>query len=171
MIRTVFLSGILVSAVTMLRAAFPLGLAPLHDAFPDLALLMVVWIAFTNRREEGVLVGFIAGLLTDFLSSSPPGTYAFSYTSIAWVASTLSGAFGMDAILVPAAFGFTVPILKATSFFLLHLVFGPSIFQPSPLEARFWIECALSMLVAPPLFHLMHRLRGYLVTPGEGGHR
>ncbi len=53
---------------------------------PDFALILVVWIAISEGRMEGLLAGFAAGLLLDYFSMDILGANALSKATAGFVA-------------------------------------------------------------------------------------
>jgi rod shape-determining protein MreD len=52
------------------------------DARPDLVLLVVIFIAINAPRESALLACFAFGLVQDFVTISPIGLYALSYSLV-----------------------------------------------------------------------------------------
>jgi rod shape-determining protein MreD len=58
----------------------------LLGARPDLVLLVVVVWAVTRGVDEGMIWGFIGGLVVDLLSGGPFGTTTLALLIVAWMA-------------------------------------------------------------------------------------
>jgi rod shape-determining protein MreD len=59
------------------------GFVDIRGVEPNLALLVVVFIALNGNREPVLLGAFLLGLMQDLLTLQPLGTWAFSYGLVA----------------------------------------------------------------------------------------
>jgi rod shape-determining protein MreD len=132
---------------------------------PDLSLLIILWVAYNNRASQGVMAGFLSGIVCDVLSSSPLGSSSFLYVVPAYAASLLRQVVVMDTFFIPVILGFSGTILKGLSSIILLTLFGSSqISAYSMSDIHFWIEATLNGAIAPLLFLGLARIRGILVT-------
>lgn len=132
---------------------------------PDLAVLLIVWVAYSNRGSEGVLTAFVAGLLCDLLSAAPLGYFAFVYVVTAYLLSSLKRSVSMDRLVVPALMGAASIIVKALASALLSLFFGDGVSAPYAFTgSRLWIETAVSAVAAPLVFLILSKFPRVFVT-------
>jgi len=159
-LASTFLSSVfLIIQTTWLRNGLFWGVKP------DLALLVIVWVAYSNRGHQGVLTGFLTGMVCDLLSSTPLGYFPFLYIIPAYAASVLHQFVEMDAFFIPVIMGFVGTVLKGISSIFLIAIFGEDILGSYVLsDAHFWIEAVLNGAIAPLLFMALVRIRGFLVT-------
>lgn len=163
MISTVFLSTILVATISLIQTTWMKDLSIL-GARPDLSMLALSWLAFSNEEAEGTISGFLVGLAEDAIAAVPFGYHAFSRTLTAFVSSLTHGSFHMDSLVLPMVFGVTATMLKAVSGFGLYFLFGSDGFLYNPAEPSLWIEIGMNALLAPVVFFLLSKASPYLVT-------
>jgi len=122
---------------------------------PDLVLLVIVYVSFMNSSTTGVTVGFISGLLLDFLSAAPIGLNTFTKTLTGFIAGKFSGSFNLSKILIPATMGFCATILKVSTTLILSIFFGPEILNYNISGITFWLELFENTASAPLVFGLL----------------
>lgn len=123
---------------------------------PDLVMLIVVYVSFMNSSLTGSTVGFISGLLLDFLSASPVGLNAFTKTITGFIAGKFSGSFNQNKVFIPMLMGFSATVLKALITLILSFFFGSNILIYRLTETIFWLEALVNMLSAPLIFALLN---------------
>ncbi|MDR0312361.1 MAG: rod shape-determining protein MreD [Treponema sp.] len=123
----------------------------LFYAVPDLALGILVFVAYSNGAMAGQVTGFFSGIIMDFLSSAPLGFNALVRTLIGGLVGFMQGTFYMDTFLLPMSLCAGATIFKALCGLLLHLIFSsvPAYDFTVPL---FWVELGLNTVTAPLLF-------------------
>ncbi len=124
------------------------------QALPDFILLLVIYAAFSGGTIEGVISGFLAGLLFDFLSLSPFGLHAFIFTALGFVYGLFHEKYNVRVVIFLCAFGFLGTVLKAVLFILLHFLFGSVVHVYDFHSGIFWFETGLNTLLAPLFFFL-----------------
>ncbi|HRY81709.1 MAG TPA: rod shape-determining protein MreD [Spirochaetia bacterium] len=140
-----------------------------YAVIPDLALLVIVYVAFQNVRTEGIAAGFLSGLLQDFISSAPLGFNAFVRTVVSFGFNLISGSFYIDRILMPMLFGGAATLLKALATALLAIAFPAFIHGYDFLDRVLWIETAYNAVLAPFLFLILGLLKSLFVTARNRG--
>ena len=71
------------------------------DITPNLLLIVVFCFGFIRGRTEGLLIGFFAGLLSDFFFGTNIGFYAFIYMVIGYVNGSLGSIFYTEVLNMP----------------------------------------------------------------------
>jgi rod shape-determining protein MreD len=136
----------------------------LYRAIPDLALGIVVYSAYINGVMTGQLSGFFYGLLQDFLSAAPLGLNTLVRTLIGALTGLVKGTFFLDIFFLPMVLCAAATLLKALSFFVLHLLLA-GVVPFYPLTApTLWVELLLNTLSAPFLFALLKRFKPLLMA-------
>lgn len=132
-------------------------LSNLHvlPVLPDLVLLVIVYVSFTNGSFTGSSTGFVAGFMVDFLSAAPVGLNSFIRSITGYLFGKCAGAFNPDRVLIPALMGCAATVLKVIQISLLSFFFGDQILNYQLSEHLFWLELALNTLAAPVVFWLM----------------
>ncbi len=152
--KIVFWTSITVLFFSLLEATILSNLLFL-PVVPDLVLLIVVYVSFMNSSITGSTVGFISGMLLDFLSASPVGLNAFTKSVTGFIAGKFSGSFNQNKILIPALMGFSATLLKAILTLVLSLFFGSNILVYKLTGSVFWLEVLVNTICAPLVFALL----------------
>jgi rod shape-determining protein MreD len=158
MTRSVILATVLALAAAILQSTL-LSYIAIFRAVPDLALLILVFSAYTKGPMVGQLTGFSSGILLDFLSAAPLGLNALIRTLVGALTGMLKGAFFLDFFILPMLLCAVATLLKALVLFLLHWLLSGSI-PAYPLAAPvLWVELGLNTVIAPFLFTLLKRFK------------
>lgn len=164
MIKTIFASTFLSSIFLIIQTTW-LKNGLFWGVIPDFALLVILWVAYSNKESQGALSGFLAGLVCDTLSSSPLGYFSFLYVIPAYAASLLKHVVSMDAFFMPVIIGFAGTLLKGFASIFLLLLFGPKDISAYALgDMHFWVEAVLNGAFAPLLFFALEKMRNLFVT-------
>lgn len=161
MTRTV-LWGLAISTAAALIQSTLLSHLAVLQAVPDLALGVVVYVAYVNGTMTGQTLGFSSGLILDFISAAPLGYNAFVRTIIGALAGLLKGTFFLDVAVLPMALCALATVVKALLVWLAALLFAgavPHYRLDSPL---LWTELAYNTVTAPALFALLNLFRSVL---------
>ena len=168
MIKTL-LSSTLISSVFLLIQTTWLKNGLFWGVVPDFALVVILWIAYYNKDNQGVFTGFLAGIVGDAMSSSPFGYLSFIYVVPAYLASLLRRALELDAFFMPVLLGFAGTIAKGLASIVLLVLFGSAQINAYVLgDFHFWMEAALNGAIAPPLFWLLRKAKNILITKKVG---
>ena len=132
-------------------------------AAPDLALCILVFVAYVNGTMTGQLTGFFSGFMLDFLSAAPLGLNALVRTLIGALTGFMKGTFFLDLFFLPMALCAGATAFKALSYFLLHLLLAGSVPVYAFFGLTFWVEMAMNTLIAPFLFGFL-KLFGSLLA-------
>lgn len=162
---TAILSSTVLSSIFLIIQTTWLKNGLFWGVIPDFCLLVIVWVAYKNRDNQGVIAGFLAGLVCDLLSSSPFGYFSFLYVVPAYAATLLRHVVAMDPFFIPVLIGFGATLLKGFSSIFLLLVFGAEHINAYSLsDYHFWIEAVLNGAAAPLLFLLLNTMKRFLIT-------
>jgi rod shape-determining protein MreD len=80
--RTIAIGAVLVTALLLQTTVF--GELNLLGVRPSLVYVVVILIAITEGPSEGAVVGFIGGMLQDFLLNEPKGITALTLTLLGY---------------------------------------------------------------------------------------
>lgn len=119
---------------------------------PDLILLTVVYIAIFNGSLTGLICGFIAGLLLDFLSLAPLGLHSFIFTLTGYLVGKFYGLYNLNKVVFPCILGGLAFLFKAALLFVLKLLFGQNIHTYNFISIGFAIEAAVNIVFTPLIF-------------------
>jgi rod shape-determining protein MreD len=166
MIKQLFFSLFLILIAALLQSTLLFRLS-IHYATPDIALLILVFVSYSNGRLAGQLTGFFGGLLLDFISFSPLGLNIFVRTVIGYLAGLFKGLFFLDKLFLPMILCAGATFLKAGLLFVLHFLFSGAVPSYDFSALPFWIELALNTVLAPFLFALLKLFSNLLITGGN----
>ena len=123
----------------------------------DFLLIFIGFVAINNGSRLAMLLGFVSGLLVDFMSISPFGLSSFILTFVAFFLGKLHGHYNLSHFIVPFILSITLTFIKFLLLLLLHFLFGTSIRIYSIYDSVFLIELVLNVLIAPILFFSLNR--------------
>ena len=122
---------------------------------PDISLLVLTFLSIKSTSAQGIVSGFISGLIIDGTSLAPWGYSALLRTVIAWVYSIFSGKLILDRFLIPMLMGFTATIIKYVIMLFLFLLFKTPSTINSIISYNTLIEIGLNTVLAPIVFFLL----------------
>src|SRR5262249_15488096 len=117
LIPYLILAYITLGAQAGLSAFIQVGGAP-----PNLVLLAAVFVAINAPKEPALLGCFGLGIMQDFLTAQPLGTYALSYGLMAMFVTSMQQLFLREHILTHLSMALAGSVICATVI-LLHGVF------------------------------------------------
>ena len=159
MAKKVALGVALILAAALLQSTVLSRFALRFHAIPDIALCILVFVAYVNGTMTGQLTGFFSGLLIDFLSAAPLGLNAFVRTLVGALTGLLKDTFYLDHIFLPMALCAGATIFKALLFFLLNLIFSEAVPAYDVFTLTLWVEIGMNTLLAPLLFALLKLIK------------
>lgn len=130
--------GSLVLQSTLLAFFFPFGL------IPDLVLILVVSTALIRGSWEGALVGLLAGLGLDIISSGYLGFHALTKLVVGFTFGLAEEKVFKENVLLPAVALFGATLIHEVLFFLLARGFGQ-------MEVSLW--WAFRRIILPVAFY------------------
>jgi rod shape-determining protein MreD len=157
-LKTILLSTLLLGSAVLLQSTV-LRWVALKGVKPDLALIVLVFVAVRRGSMAAQVSGFLAGLLEDSLSLSPLGFNALLRTVLGFFYGLTAGSIFVDPLLMPVLLILVATILKGLASCLLVVIFR----IPAPgfqiFAGPLWIEVGYNALLAPFLFAPLRRLR------------
>ncbi len=162
-----FILSLVITGVFIALQSTILQKIAVRGVIPDVALVVIVFSSNSMGAMRGQFLGFIAGLLQDFLSSGPLGFNALIKTIIGFIFGKLKGKLFLDSILLPVIFILSATILKEGFTALTGLIFlGSEKFMY--FGRSFLIELGLNAFLSPFIFALMKLLKLYRVNEKDG---
>ena len=168
MIKRVVWGAVFILAAALLQSTVLSRLSFYIHAIPDIALCILVFIAYVNGAMTGQLTGFVSGLILDFLSASPLGLNALIRTIIGAATGLIKDTFFLDAFFLPIVLCVGATVAKALLLFLLHLLFPEMVPSYTLLGFTFLVELGMNALLAPALFAFLRLFKSILVEKREG---
>jgi rod shape-determining protein MreD len=159
--------GIVFILIAAILQSTLLSRLQIYHAVPDLALGILVFIAYNNGMMTGQLTGFFSGFLLDFLSAAPLGFNAFIRTMVGSLTGLIKGTFFLDVFFLPMGLCAGATLFKALLILILHILFARTIPAYSLKGPTLWVELLLNSLSAPVLFGLLKFFSPLLVGRRE----
>ena len=135
--KVILWTSLSVFFITLLQTAIFSHIS-FFTVLPDLVLLTVIYIAISNGSLTGLICGFIAGLLADFLSAAPIGLHSFIYN--------------LNKVIFPCILGGLGFVFKVLLLFVLKMLFGQNIHTYNIFSINFAIEAAVNIFFTPFVF-------------------
>jgi len=156
--KTILLSTLLLGLAAILQSTV-LRWVALKGVKPDLALIVLVFVAVRRGSMAAQVSGFLAGLLEYVLSLAPLGFNALLRTVLGFFYGLTAGSIFVDPVLMPVLLILVATILKGRASCLLVVIFR----IPAPgfqiFAGPLWIEVGYNALLAPFLFAPLRHLR------------
>ena len=159
MIKKVALGVALILVAALLQSTVLSRLALRIHAIPDIALCILVFIAYVNGTMTGQLTGFFSGMLIDMLSAAPLGLNAFIRTLTGALCGILKDTFYLDPVFLPMALCAGATAFKAILLFLLNLLFNETVPAYDVFALTLWVEIGMNTVLAPFLFALLKLIK------------
>lgn len=147
----------LVLVIALLLQSTVLDHAAIAGVKPDLALIVLVFVAVQGGSTVGQLSGFAAGLVQDLLSLPPLGVGALVRTTIGFVYGKLQGALASSSVLASVTLVVTATVAKAALTWLVTSLLAPEF--RAGLTVGSLIELGYNAVLAPLLFAGLGRIR------------
>lgn len=166
MIRSLAVSAVMLLIFALFESAILSNLVML-PAVPDFLLLCVVYLSVQNGRLYGSSIGFISGLLIDFLSLCPFGLHCLLHTIIGYVAGFFHKTLNISGIILPMLLGAISTLVKVVVIFIISLFYPSAIRAPSLFSLAFLCELILNSLFTPVVFSFLGFFKTILLLDSE----
>ncbi|MEG6614882.1 rod shape-determining protein MreD [Peptococcaceae bacterium 1198_IL3148] len=148
--RVLLLAGILGVALVLQATIF--DFVRFLGVKPDLVLLVVIYYGFIHGPREGAYLGFLGGLLTDFLTGHYIGLNALSKMAAGYVVGIGKTSLYKESIIISTTVTFVGSIVGQTVYYLILLFIG---IKTAPMSAIFQviIPVAFYNAILTPIFY------------------
>ena len=157
-LKTIVVTTLLLGAAVLIQSTL-LRWVTLRGVKPDLALIVLVFVAVRRGSTSAQVSGFLAGLLEDILSLAPVGFNALLRTVLGFFYGLMAGSIFVDPVLMPVLLVLVATLLKGLLSSLLVVLFR----VPAPgfqiFAGPLWIEVGYNAVLAPFLFAPLRRLK------------
>ena len=154
-IRVVLSFFLVIFAIVLQSSLAAIGLS---GVYPDLALVVLVYIAYNNGAIVGQTVGFASGLIEDTLSLSPLGFHALMHTVIGFMYGNFKGKALANLFVESVLLTGTAMIVKMISYILIGIIFSIDGIAGAVFSWRIFAEIGLTIACAPFVFMLLRRI-------------
>ena len=121
-------------------------------AYPDFAFVVLIFSSISLGSAKASTIGFISGMVLDFLSFSPLGFFALIYALVGYILGKTKGKFFIDPVLVPIIITIICCLVRS-----LLAAFLGNIFMDGGnfLSNKFLIETGFNLVTAPIVIAFM----------------
>jgi rod shape-determining protein MreD len=133
---------------------------------PDIALIVLIFIAYNKGSAAGQTIGFFNGLIEDFLSLSSLGFYSLIRTTLGLIYGLFEGSFTIDPVIIPVIFTLIGTILKKIFEWVVSSIFSLTILNTILFDSSFWIEILYNCILASFIFAFL-KLFKIFSSPGR----
>ena len=132
---------------------------------PDLILILNVYLALQNGPLVGQSMGFISGLLIDFMSAGPLGLQTLLRTLIGYSLGFLSRLLNTSSFFFPALYIFFISLFKALLFILFSFFFPNVSVLHHIFSISFLFEILMNTILAPLIFAFLKLFPSLILKP------
>lgn len=147
----VLLLGVLLGVALVLQATI-FDFVRLFGVKPDLVLIVVVCYGFIHGSREGAFLGFLGGLLTDFITGHYIGLNALSKMAAGYVVGIGETSLYKENLIIATGVSFLGTMVGQVVYYLLLFTIGIKI----TLGAALWqviLPVAVYNVILTPLFY------------------
>jgi len=148
--------GVLVVTIIIQSTLMPL--ISIKGIHPDLLLVMVVSYALLSGKENGVGMGFFAGLLQDLLSGSIFGISTLSKLATGYMFGLAERKVFKEHVLLPVLATLVATLFNGLVGIILLLIFGYKIDIAAAMMQNIVPLVGYNLIVAVPVHHAVFRL-------------
>lgn len=138
-------------------------------AVPDLVLLASIYIAMMNGKAAGVIVGFVSGLILDFITGCPFGYNCLLRTIICYFAGFFNKNLNFKGIFIPFLIGLCGTFSKVFVTWLISLFYPNTVITYSMISVSFFTELLLNSILAPVIFKIVGCFDKHIASTSIGG--
>lgn len=168
MIKVFSVSTLILFILAMVETAILSNISFL-PAVPDLVLLASIYIAMMNGKTAGVVLGFISGLILDFITGCPFGYNCLLRTIICYFAGFFNRNLNFRGIFIPFLIGLCGTFAKVFITWLISLFYPNTVLTYSMISVSFFTELLLNSILAPVIFKIVGCFDKHIVANLSGG--
>ena len=154
--------GLLLAAALIVQASF-LPLLAVNGVRPDLLLLVVVSAGLLFGREQGVGMGFFAGLLQDLAAGNIFGVCVLSKTATGYMAGLMERNVFKERFLLPVLAVAVATVFNNAVMLTVVFVLGFEVELPAALTNTFFVM-GYNTVLAIPVYRLVSKVAGSEMT-------
>jgi rod shape-determining protein MreD len=167
-LRVTVVTFLILAGCVLLQSTL-LGWVAIGGVRPDLALIVLVFVALRRGAMVGQVAGFASGIVEDFASVSPLGFHMLLRAVIGYLAGLPAGNLFVDPLLMPILLTVIATIVKGLISGLVSALFALEASGFRYFAGRLWIEAGYNALLAPFVFALLGLLRIFKPADKEAG--
>lgn len=169
MVKVFSVSTLILLIFAMVETAILSNLSFL-PAVPDLVLLASLYIVMMNGKTAGVILGFVSGLILDFITGCPFGYNCLLRTLICYFAGFFNKNLNLVGFFIPFLIGLCGTFAKVFITWLISLFYPNTVVTYSMISVSFFTELLLNSVLAPMIFKITSCFNRYIaldITRGD----
>lgn len=169
MVKVFSVSTLILLIFAMVETAILSNLSFL-PAVPDLVLLASLYIVMMNGKTAGVILGFVSGLILDFITGCPFGYNCLLRTLICYFAGFFNKNLNLPGFFIPFLIGLCGTFAKVFITWLISLFYPNTVVTYSMISVSFFTELLLNSVLAPMIFKITSCFNRYIaldITRGD----
>ncbi len=169
MVKVFSVSTLILLIFAMVETAILSNLSFL-PAVPDLVLLASLYIVMMNGKTAGVILGFVSGLILDFITGCPFGYNCLLRTLICYFAGFFNKNLNLAVFFIPFLIGLCGTFAKVFITWLISLFYPNTVVTYSMISVSFFTELLLNSVLAPMIFKITSCFNRYIaldITRGD----
>lgn len=127
-------------------------------AKPDLLLIFLSFIAFRYGSFEGVVYGFLIGLLQDVISSATFGSYALIFLNIGFFVGFFNRKIFVRQVAAGIFITFIAYSIKIVALFLIMSVYSDLSSVAVLIRAELLVGLPLTVILSSPIFVVFEKI-------------
>ncbi len=149
-----FVTGFLILFALALAESAILSNISFLPAIPDLMLLAAVYFSIVKGRTYGVILGFVGGMILDYITGCPFGLNCLLRTLIGYSAGFLCETINYKGVVMPMLIGLCATIVKVLFTWIISLFYPNYVINYSVFSFVFMFELILNVILTPLMFKL-----------------
>ncbi len=130
----------------------------LNGVRPDFILIFIILIAYYSNPIEGMLVGFVFGLILDIFTFSFFGLNAFIFTLIGYVIGLLKKHITIESTLFIVFLTLIATLFKIFFYYAFGHVFDEIFVTQKAVLINFMINILYNIFITPLIYYLFNLL-------------
>ncbi len=163
---------LVIAAVLWISFILQTSVFPMLDflaAVPDVMLFLTVSIAFMQGRNEGILTGFICGLLTDLFYGDIFGFQALLYVIAGYFCGSFSQIYFDEDVKMPLLLVTVCDFVKNFIIYVSRFLLRGRLDFPGYLKGVIFPEAVSTILITLLFYRLVYRINHSLVEKEKKG--
>lgn len=151
--------GVMIATIIIQSTLLPL--VAIKGVCPDMLLVVVVSYALLSGKEQGVGMGFFAGLLQDLAFGSIFGINTLSKLATGYICGLAERKVFKEHVLLPVAATAVATVFNGLVMFVVLLMLGYKVDIGAAIMNNIVPLVGYNVIIAIPVHHLVYRLTAF----------
>jgi len=157
--KTTIWLGMIIATIIIQSTLLPL--VAIKGVCPDMLLVVVISYSLLSGKEQGVGMGFFAGLLQDLAFGSIFGINTLSKLATGYICGLAERKVFKEHVLLPVAATAVATVFNGLVVFILLLMFGYKVDITSAIMNNIVPLVGYNVIIAIPVHHIVYRLTAF----------